>query len=561
MKVIPAWNEHAATASEKLVYRAMESVDLGSNSICFYSQKLLDHPTKQMGEIDFVVLDRRAIIVLEVKGGNVLCDNDGRWWIEEGRRRRPLYESPWNQARENMFALRRRIAQGISGDWDLRRVCFGYAVVFPFSEFELPEGLGTAPDCDPSILLDGSLGALTPNRMQGFLNNLLRAWRLRDRDAADIPEPLLQVLRQFLRPFYQRVESVSNLVRVAEVARHECLGEQSLALDMIDSHTRIAIEGPAGTGKTLLAFEAARLLAQKSEFRRVCFVCESPTLAAFLRSRARSEFAVLCLRDLQRQLDAGSCEPYDALVVDEGQDLLDYAKLDVLDRAVANGLEGGWWRFFLDPNAQSHLASSFDPEALSQIRSMGAVVRLRRNYRNTKPIVERIQELTEADLGVSAIGDGPKTRVHWLQASEDAAEALHCLLQDWLDHGVELGDIAILSAVSFEHSCVARLPMRWRERIRGLTEATAAALPIDRILFSDAIGFKGLESRYVAVVDFGSLDSDRVVAAVYVGMSRARAMLYIQLPMAQQAELSERSRKVRLSRHDQLPGSIDVFEW
>ena len=100
-------------------------------------------------------------------------------------------------------------------------------------------------------------------------------------------------------------------------------------------------------------------------------------------------------------------ECFDALIVDEGQDLFEMDCLDTLDGVLAGGLEAGRWCWFHDLDNQS-LTPRFDRRARERLESLDPLrVPLRIDCRNTRGILEWIQDTLGADLGVHGAGAGP----------------------------------------------------------------------------------------------------------------------------------------------------------
>ena len=64
--------------------------------------------------------------------------------------------------------------------------------------------------------------------------------------------------------------------------------EQFVVLDMLGGEDRVLIEGPAGSGKTVLAAEAVRRAARSGN--RVLFTCYNKLLAEQLKQSLESEF-------------------------------------------------------------------------------------------------------------------------------------------------------------------------------------------------------------------------------------------------------------------------------
>src|SRR5262249_14700306 len=126
--------------------------------------------------------------------------------------------------------------------------------------------------------------------------------------------------------------------------------EQFAALDAMEANARVAFEGPAGTGKTFLAIEAAQRAAVAG--RRVLFLCFNRMLGDWLRaqnaalsptvttetlhafmlgiasirppSRPPDSFWAFQLPELAADKILGdeAFEPFDELIIDEAQDIL-----------------------------------------------------------------------------------------------------------------------------------------------------------------------------------------------------------------------------------------------
>ena len=97
-------NSDRTVSSQNL--RAKNSEDWA----CLHSLGLAFHPTKRRAEIDFLLITREGVFVLEVKGGRVRRDA-GVWKFIDARGNvSSKRESPFDQASSAMFALQRRIA-------------------------------------------------------------------------------------------------------------------------------------------------------------------------------------------------------------------------------------------------------------------------------------------------------------------------------------------------------------------------------------------------------------------------------------------------------------------
>ncbi|MDQ2756145.1 MAG: NERD domain-containing protein [Actinomycetota bacterium] len=98
---------------------------------CVLLSNLRPTDAKKDHEADLVVLAPGAgIVVLEVKGGSVRTDDEGRWWVR--RRGREVASDPVEQARETKYALRAYVERDPQWrDSSRIRVRWAHAVVCP----------------------------------------------------------------------------------------------------------------------------------------------------------------------------------------------------------------------------------------------------------------------------------------------------------------------------------------------------------------------------------------------------------------------------------------------
>ena len=158
--------------------------------------------------------------------------------------------------------------------------------------------------------------------------------------------------------------------------------EQFGALDAMEANLRVAFVGPAGTGKTLLAIEAARRGAAAG--RKVLLLCFNRLLGKWLEGQLSVPGTGVVVSTIHQHMlavsstsvvenpghtfwerelpalavetlldNAGETNQFDELVVDEAQDILRGEYLDFLDLSLKGGLASGQWRFFGDFEKQA----------------------------------------------------------------------------------------------------------------------------------------------------------------------------------------------------------------
>jgi hypothetical protein len=532
MRMTPsAISELTTSNAERRVFEllARSHISGDTEAAAFHSLNISQHDYKLVGELDFVLLSTRGVLILEVKGGGVEC-RDGIWHFTDrfgvDYRRS---ESPFQQARSGMFSLRERLQLRFGGG-SVHHLAWGYGVVFPDTDFTT-----TSVEWDEPMVLDA--GVLRGCRdLDGPLEALLSYWERKRGQRVPPTRTQIREVAQFLRPDFERLPSLRNRVDELDVAMEHLTDEQYLQLDLIDENPRILCAGGAGTGKTFLAVELAKRDAMSGA--RVLFLTSTSMLASFVRSRTGRAGVVVATGE------AVPTGPYDSAIVDEGQDLLNLDDLATVDRELEGGLAHGRWRVFYDINRQSGLVGRFDPDALELLRSYGGVAaRLSRNCRNTHEIVLQTKLLTAADLGTASAGHGPPVEYAPYDSREEQVSLIDRHLRDLQDDDIPPGDITILSPLPFRESAASATRAARKGHIIELSPAIAGSWPCQQMTFAQVADFKGLENRFVLLVDLDRIaDEPRDINSMYVAMSRARAGLWVAMDQHVKAEAARLSK-------------------
>jgi hypothetical protein len=243
-----------ANGAERRVYEALTE-QLRPNDLVIPGQRVTDH--RKDHEVDFVVaIEGAGIACLEVKG--VVVWHDGAGWCQL-RGDKQVHIEPIRQAREACLALRDYVES--DPRWTLRRPRWDHVVVLLNTkladDFSLPE-------CPRWKIIDRTD---LPKLVHKLHQILLRQ---------EIDRPLLTMegIRQLTtalsgRGLPQR-DVVARALANEDVA--DALTEhQAVILTAIRLLHRVEVRGGAGSGKTFLAMEQARRLAQKGQ--RVALVC------------------------------------------------------------------------------------------------------------------------------------------------------------------------------------------------------------------------------------------------------------------------------------------------
>lgn len=472
--------------------------------------------------------------MLEIKGGRVSCQ-DGIWTftnrfgVEHCRS-----EGPFDQVRSGMYALKEMLEKEF-GHGALRNVCFGWGVVFPdfksrIDSIEIPM----------ETVLDGPEFSELPT-LCPYLDRLATYWRSKPNKTPVHIEPRdISKFASFLRPSFEMIPSLSIAVDRLVSGQVKMTEEQYQYMDCVADAQRIICQGSAGTGKSFIALEVARREARSG--KSVVVVCRGEVFAGFLRNRLKGETVDVLHFDASLEHVKKKKKRYDVLIVDEGQDLLELEAIDILGSMVKGGFEAGTWRFFMDSNNQCGLYGQPQSEAMEYLKSCGITpLRLRRNCRNTEQIVMQTQAMTGADIGTAIIeGKGHKVDYFYAENDFDAARQLSRQLTEWVDDGAALGEVVILTPLAENSPTLLHLKEHWRAALIKVTGENAGSLPTNRLPFCSIVDFKGLESRYVAVVDLGGIDKSRKsLAGLYVAMTRANAVLWLAIPADRRAVVDE----------------------
>ena len=557
--MIPNWIDSDAPGSEKGVFRLLKNDPDAADWTVLHSLMLSKRGKKPYGEIDFVVIiPGEGIVCLEVKGGGISVRN-GVWFSEDRHGETHPIKNPFAQARESMFGLKDYIEDRGPANVQKNRLPIGYMVIFPSSDCP-----PLTPEFERRQVIDrGDLAAPISKTKRRFARREIRGTLTVSR-----AKSIRNLLRpDFDAPAVNQVERVENRIEKLTV-------EQYAKLDELEENDRCLFRGAAGTGKTLLAVEYARRAARQGD--KVLLICFNRLLARWLQGAtgdvenikadtwhevARCFILGSALKDEFREAedrakrtdDWGNLfrneypsyaelavdeyveergSPFDVLVVDEAQDILDEPhRTKFLDKALKGGLDGGRWAIFGDEK-QTLYDEPVDPaNALDDYCANFAKSRLSFNFRNAKPIVDEIVNLTGMNDQSfrTGVGEGPSVkRIYWRNAG-GFARRLEGEITRLTQMGISPRDIVILSTRRWENSNMSGVERAAGFRVSDLTDRKPKLGGTPPIAFSTIQAFKGMESPAIIVVGIDAVDNDWMRTTLYVGMSRAKTMLTLMI--------------------------------
>ena len=522
-------NPRLATATERQVFKALMD-QLGDADVIISGQRVTDHQKDH--EIDFVVaLEGAGIVCIEVKGGEVW--HNGTDWLQSQYDGRVKTIEPVRQVRQARYALRSFIEK--DPRWTQGRVRWNHVVVVPKSsvvqDFALPE-------CPRWMVMDRD--------EIGHIGSLLRDVALNQKTHLPLlADTAVDQLRIALggRGLPQR--DVVARAEGQEDAADILTQQQAVILSAAQLLNRLEIRGGAGSGKTFLAVEQARRLADKGQ--RVALICYSHGLASYLqritaewsrrqqpsyvgefhslgmqwgapkgpdeneRTKEASQFFEHDLPATMLQLAAElpDGKRFDSIVIDEAQDFADSWWEPVL-AALRDPDEGGLY-VFIDEGQRV-----FDRQGTPPVPLVPLI--LDQNIRNSRQIATAFPSLVDPPMR-SLGGDGPEVRFVPCPI-DDALNVGDDQIEQLLDEGWRAEDVALLTTGS-------RHPEQTERQKAGNKAYWDSFWDAEQVFYGHVLGFKGLERRAVVLVVNDRAALERARERLYVGLSRARDQLVV----------------------------------
>ncbi len=527
--------DDATSSGERKVFEAIRD-GLDDAWDAFHSVGLLRRhgggPARDL-EVDFVLSHPvHGVVCLEVKGGDIACRH-GEWLRRiDGTLQRVT--DPFAQVADQHYALRELLHERTGVPKQRLKLARGVVLA------DVPvHALVLGPDAPPEIVIDRN----GVHDLEAAVQRVV-AFAGGPRDVRIAPDR--EVVRDLLAPTFTIRVPMAEAFLEEERQLVELTREQSIALGRLARNRRMAVFGCAGSGKTMLAVEHARRLAESGS--DVLLVCFNRQLAAHLHATANhdrirySTFHGLCVAQARRaglELPDFGDEPpppeywrdelpeklaeavdalgpgFDALIVDEAQDLHDHW-LDALRYGLRDEQRAPVW-LFLDDNQRIYDAQLQVPDGFT-------LYELGTNCRTTQSIHRELVKLYDGQAVPDA--RGPEGRPLELHHSDEQPAKVAELLDRLLGpDDVPPDHIVVLSSHGREKSAVAAalqdrlLPEKPRKRDRG-------------VRFSSIRAFKGLESPVVVLCELEDLDRATLNQQLYVGVSRARNHCVVVAPPA-----------------------------
>jgi len=466
------------------------------------------------GEADFTIFHRiKGMLVIEVKSGRI--DYHNHTWFQNNKE----MKDPMIQANRSKFHLV-DVMRFLPMD---QKIWAEPLIWFPSVDSKDFQGEYPVNCNSKNVLFRDAL-----SDPQLYID---RAYSYYDSEQQTKLSPeWFQFTVKKLMPEFSTIESISSSRNAMNHEMIRLTNEQSILIDYLELQQVAAIQGGAGTGKTMLAIEKAKRL---SEDGSVLFLCFNKYLLNYLKK----EFSIVnvsyenlnslvCRKLAVPQVDTDDItrflNNYDRyewefknIIIDECQDF-DDEHIELLS-AIASTEQGCFYVFY---DRNQFVKGRIFPKWLE--RSECRLV-LNKNCRNTQYIavtsgkpIDFMPKMPHRSVS------GVMPNMILLKNRAELLDNLRLTIAQYSKQGVSFDQICILTTKTEDSSFLGGLGNI------GIYKIMDERSP-KGVLFTTCRKFKGLESDVILLVDvdketFSNEENRRIF---YVGSSRAKFFLEI----------------------------------
>ena len=520
---------------ERKVFEALRD-KLDSEFIVFHSVRWHapnEKDTIIWGECDFTVFHPKyGIIVLEVKAGGIECLNNRWTYIRtDNGERHSMKRGPLEQGdREIRYKFKDLVAELFE---DAPEYDPQYCLVEPaawFPSISKRDFIGELPMeyKDEIVLYENAL-----DNPQKYIMGIYDYYGGTKHTRLN-PDSCQKIINSFA-PFFYAVPSLKSKREERNESFVRLTKQQNYLLDYLEEQRVAAVQGAAGTGKTMLAVHKAKRLAKTGN---VLFLCYNRYLKEYLQRLKESypenyqnidfynlpqlacaAMKVSSVEDEDVLFYLSNFEKYDwkynHIIIDEGQDFDEAAISKLYDIAL---LQDGAFYVFYD--RKQFVQGREFPAWLANAECR---LVLNINCRNTYQIADTAGKPVSIQPKVKSRSvDGDMPIFYICNDSKEALKVLSKCIDKYRSANFHYDQICILTLKTENNSILTDVKKIGNHPIR--TERDGKG-----VLFTSARKFKGLESDAIIIVDVDSdtFKDDESKRLFYVGSSRAKHQLDI----------------------------------
>jgi len=505
------------------------------------------------GEVDFLILHKTlGGIVLEVKGGGIetsLSKNGNYNWFSIDRNNQKYeIKNPYQQSHDQANKLRRYVG-------DLKTIGYKFNFV----------NAAAFPDIDKVDFDSTDMNNLNTFPRLRFNENLSQNFKklIQNVKQPTHSEKILNQLHSYILPVFTTNQTLQSSFDLMEEEFQTITEEQFKTMEELEDNPKFFIQGPAGTGKTLIAINFVKRMVANN--KNVLFVCMTNALGTYLRSQFKETDNIYVgnihsvLKEVKNEvlskfkakkneeLDSYDSEKLkwesevdipgfekqiefdienlyklfemlnkkiDCVVIDECQDFK-YNWQEGL-QMISLYQEDSKFFIFGDPN-QSASKDTWKPLFDQPVR------KLKKNLRNSNEINAFVNDIFNIEAENSGVTDGLNVNQFVLtgdlknqqkQTEKELPKILFGLKED----GIDFSDIAILG-LKESH-------IKFIKSIKALGKEIE---DIENLLVDSSLRYKGLEKDVIIAVypDFPTDAKTRLHSQIYTGVTRPKKLLYL----------------------------------
>lgn len=507
-------------------------------------------------QIDFLLVSEKGVIIVEVKGGKIGIEQ-GLYYYETSRERSYMERAPFDQARDYMYALiNNRVVS--ASQLFIDTVCafphtrMDHTSINPSTDLGYKLWSKIQHDDSSKSFADFCIDVLESDKSKS-------RWRRPDLQAQDVEIAIQSLLFNFAdrsRNVYSErgMEAILQRLKIDNLS----------TFNSLQKNERLFIEGGPGTGKTTIA----RAYIEKYHTLRGLYLCWNKLLKAKIKSELWQAGLPNCnveqfasfVFSLQSQvmstklslddITSGAANdeletlfssvreqndfvPYDYIVIDEAQDVLDKGAIPLLDALTSvtkDGVSSGRYLVFFDTEQGYNYESRQIDEIAGALALNGARFILDTNKRvpTNKEIVSFAQMLLNGtsarDLFQCVIKENyASTQVFYFDSAKQLIKHINQIKKEIREGAKNWNEYVVLA-----DSSTKKEPTAGNEKlydriatIEGIRELSPQNICQDtsEIPFTSMLSYKGLECKHVILVINGRTEISTL--ELYVGMTRA----------------------------------------